>query len=75
MGERAMPDIMKKGGGGNQHALRIGEPEFPAGDIGQVHCPQRVLKPCMVCARVNKIREPQLPDIPESLEYGGIKDG
>jgi hypothetical protein len=29
----------------------------------------------MVCARVNKIREPQLPDIPESLEHGGIKDG
>ena len=64
MGERAMPDIMKKGGGGNKHALRIGEPELPAGDIGQVHRTQRMLKPRMVCARVHKIREPQLPDIP-----------
>jgi hypothetical protein len=55
MGERTMPDIVEQGGSDNELALCIGEPEPAAGDIREVHRPQRVLEPGMGCTRINKI--------------------
>ncbi len=68
MGERAVPDVVEERSRIDKPPVFIGEPELPAGDIGKVYCPQRMLKPGVVCAGIDKVGKPQLADIPEPLQ-------
>jgi hypothetical protein len=73
MGEGAMAYIVEEGRGNDQLPVVIGQLEPAARDIGEIHGPKRMLEPGMVCAGVDKKREPELPDVAEALECGGVK--
>jgi hypothetical protein len=72
MGEGTVADIVKQGRGYDKLPLIIGELEPAACNVGKVHGPEGMLEPGMVCSRVDKEREPELADIAQALERGGI---
>jgi hypothetical protein len=70
-----MPDIVEECRRSDQRVFIVGKPEPAAGNIGKEHGPKRVFEPRVVCAGIHKIREAELPNVAETLEYGGIEQG
>jgi hypothetical protein len=68
MGERTVADIMEEGGTGDQLPFTVIEVELPADQVRKIHRSKGVFEPGMVRTRIDQVREPQLPDIPEALE-------
>jgi len=64
---------MEEGGRCDEPRLAGIEPEVAAHDPGQVHRPERVLKPGVVCAGVDEVCKPELGYVAESLDRPGIE--
>jgi hypothetical protein len=72
MGEWAVADVMKESRGNDKLPFIIGHLEPAAGNVSKIHGPKGMLEPGMVCTRVNKEREAELPYVAEALECGGV---
>jgi hypothetical protein len=74
VGEGAVADIVEEGRGNDQPSLVIGKLEPATCHVCKVHGPEGMLEPGMVGTRIDKERKPELSDIAEALECGGIHD-
>ena len=69
VGEGAVADVVEEGGGGDEFRLPVVKAELPAHQAREVHRPERVLEPGMVCAGVDEVREAELGDVAEPLQF------
>lgn len=68
VGEGTVADIMEERGRGDHPRLITIKPELVAHEPGEVHRPERVLEPGMVCAGVDEICKPELSHVAEPLD-------
>jgi hypothetical protein len=74
MGERAVADIVEESGSDDEGLLVFPEIEPAACDVGKEHRSKGMFEPGVVRARVYKIRETKLANIPETLEDRRVKE-
>jgi hypothetical protein len=68
VGEGAVADVVEEGGRGDEFGLAGVEPELARHQAREVHRPERVLEPDMVCPGVDEVCKPELGDVPEPLD-------
>lgn len=75
MRERAVPDIMEESGRNHERPFLPWKAKPPGRHIGKEHGTKGMLKARVVRPGVHEVRKPELPDIAESLERGGVEQG
>lgn len=73
VGERPVADVVEEGGRRDEFRLAVVKPELPAHEACKVHRPERVLKPGVVCARVDEVCKPELGDVAEPLDDSRVE--
>ena len=74
MGEGTVTDIVENSGGNDPGFVPPRDLRLPADEVGEVHCPEGVLKPGVVRPRIDKIGKPELPDVPQPLYHREVND-